>query len=85
MRFMKRVLLFCLAELVLFSLFACVYQCVTGQELSPTLVQYHYSVFGIELGAMALLKIAEITITKISNKRSSAEDETERREREWQN
>lgn len=74
MRFMKCVLVFCLAELVSFEVFACVFQCVTGQELSPTLIQWHYTVFGIELGALALLKIAEITDFKLKKKKPQTDD-----------
>ena len=76
MRFMKCVLVFCLAELVAFSVFACVFQCVKGIELSPTLVQWHYTVFGIELGALALLKIAEIKEIKIKKKKNKTDNET---------
>ena len=74
MRFMKRILVFCLAELVSFEVFACIFQCVKGQELSPTLIQWHYTVFGIELGALALLKIAEITQNKRKEKKKQTED-----------
>lgn len=84
MRFMKRVLIFCLSELVLFGVFACVFQCVTGLELSPTLIQWHYTVFGIELGALALLKIAEISLAKLETKIAN-KDEQEGSDKEWPN
>lgn len=77
MRFMKRVLIFCFAELVSFEIFACVFQCIRGEELSPTLTEWHYKVFGIELGALALLKIAEITITKLKAKKADGEPPAE--------
>ena len=64
MRFMKRVLVFCFLALIVFSTVAIVYQCTTGQELSPTLVQWFYTVFGVELAASAFLKIAEIKKSK---------------------
>lgn len=60
MRFMKRVLIFCFLAMIVFSTVAIVYQCASGQELSPTLVQWFYTAFGVELAATALLKIAEI-------------------------
>ena len=64
MRFMKRVLVFCFLAMIVFSSVAIVYQCTTGQELSPTLVQWFYTVFGVELAASAFLKIAEIKKSK---------------------
>lgn len=60
MRFMKRILVCCFLAMIVFSIIAIVYQCVTGQELSSTLIQWFYTVFGVELAASALLKIAEI-------------------------
>lgn len=71
MRFMKRILVFCFVVMIAFSIVAIAYQCVTGQELSPTLVQWYYTVFGVELAASALLKIAEIRKEK---KKPQADD-----------
>lgn len=71
MRFMKRILVFCFLAMIVFSIIAIVYQCVTGQELSSTLIQWFYTVFGVELAASALLKIAEIRKEK---KKPQADD-----------
>lgn len=59
MRFLKRILLFCLGSLILYAIVAIIFQRVTGTELSPTLTERFYSVFGIELAVMAALKISE--------------------------
>ncbi len=84
MRFMKRVLVFCFSAMILLAAIAIIYQCMTGQELSPTLIQWFYTVFGVELGAAALLKIAEIRKEKKKPQTDDppAEDETEGSETE---
>lgn len=84
MRFMKRILVFCFVVMIAFSIVAVVYQCVTGQELSPTLIQWYYTVFGVELAASALLKIAEIRKEKKKppGEEPPAEDEPEGSETE---
>jgi hypothetical protein len=73
---MKRVLIFCFLQLSIFSLVAIIYQCATGEELSPTLVQWFYTVFGVELAASALLKIAEIRKEKKKNQTEEPPEES---------
>ena len=65
MRFMKCVLVFCFVEMFLFTWASFAYQCVTGNGISESLIQWHYTVFGVELAAAAFMKIAEIKGFKI--------------------
>lgn len=47
---------------------AVIFQWVTGMELSPTLIQYWFTVFGIELGATTLITLTK-TLTKTYEKK----------------
>lgn len=76
MRFMKCVLVFCFAEMFLFTWASFAYECVTGNAISEPLIQWHYTVFGVELAAAAFMKIAEIKGFKIKKKIAKQDDIT---------
>lgn len=59
MRFLKKILVFCFASLLIYTVTAIVFQVHTGTELSSTLTERFFTVFGVELAAMAALRISE--------------------------
>lgn len=57
---LDRYLKFCFILTMVYAVIAIVFQAVTGNELSPTLTQWFYTFFGIEIGASAFIKIFNI-------------------------
>lgn len=53
---LDKYVIFSLANIVIFTLIAIVYQWVSGQELSSTLVTCFFSCFGGELLLLAMIK-----------------------------
>ncbi|MCL2507541.1 MAG: hypothetical protein FWF05_00045 [Oscillospiraceae bacterium] len=76
---MKCVIIFCFSQLTLFTAASIIFQAATGQELSPTLTQWFFTVWGVELGGGVLMKVTE-TITERMKKK--AKKKKARRERD---
>lgn len=81
MRFSKKILCFCMTVLLIYTIASITYQCRTGVELAPILTERFFTVFGIEFGALALLKVAEINAENRQAKREREERDREARQR----
>lgn len=58
-RFLKRVVLFCIAFITTFTITSVWLNFKVGMEISPTLTTCVYSFFGTEMVATALMRIIE--------------------------
>lgn len=67
-KFLDKIVIASIGLTIFGGAIAVVFQWVTGMELSPTLVQYWFTVFGIELGATTLITLAK-TLTKTYEKK----------------
>lgn len=67
-KFLDKIVIASLGLAVFGGFVAVVFQWVTGMELSPTLIQYWFTVFGVELGATALITLVK-TATKTYEKK----------------
>lgn len=68
MKFLDKIVIGSIFLTALGGIAAYIYQWETGMELSPTLIQYWFTVFGIELGATTLITLAK-TVTKTYEKK----------------
>lgn len=59
-RKLDKYLKFCFILTMAYAVIAITFQAVTGSELSPTLTQWFYTFFGIEIGSTAFIKIFNI-------------------------
>ena len=59
-KFSKRIVIFAISMIVLYTIVAIVYQFTSGNELSSTLTGCWYGFFGGELLATAGIKISEV-------------------------
>lgn len=73
LRFSKKVLIFVLCHITIFAVAMTVIFCVKG-DVPDTLITEHYRYFGIESGALGIIKISENVIEKI-NERKNKQDE----------
>ena len=67
-KFLDKIVIASIGLTILGGLIAVIFQWATGMELSPTLIQYWFTVFGIELGATTLITLTK-TITKTYEKK----------------
>lgn len=67
-KFLDKIVIASIGLTILGGLIAVIFQWVTGMELSPTLIQYWFTVFGIELGATTLITLVK-TVTKTYEKK----------------
>lgn len=67
-KFMKKIVVFCIASAILYTAIDVVYQIITGNELSPTLTQFFIGGMIGELSATALIKIGEGLVESIRAK-----------------
>lgn len=67
-KFLDKIVIASIGLTILGGLIAVIFQWVTGMELSPTLIQYWFTVFGIELGATTLITLTK-TLTKTYEKK----------------
>lgn len=79
MRYMKKVLAVCIVSLLVYAATSVIFQGVTGEEMSPTQTPWFYRVFGIELAAMAAIKIFGDILD--NRKEQRAEHERQKTER----
>jgi hypothetical protein len=76
MKFLSVIVVASIILCIICGIVAVVFQAVSGEELSPTLVDNWYTVFGIELGATALIQITK-TITDEIKRRNKIKHMTE--------
>ncbi len=62
LKFSKKIVIWAIVLLVVYTIVSVVYQFITGFELAPTLTQMFFTVFGIELGATSLIKITDVVV-----------------------
>jgi len=67
-KFMKKVVVFCIAAAIIYTAIAIAYQIITGNEISPTLTQFFIGGMIGELSATALIKIGEGLVESIRAK-----------------
>lgn len=67
-KFLDKIVVASIGLTIFGGLIAVIFQWVTGMELSPTLIQYWFTVFGIELGATTLITLTK-TLTKTYEKK----------------
>ena len=67
-KFLDKIVIASIGLTILGGLIAVIFQWETGMELSPTLIQYWFTVFGIELGATTLITLVK-TLTKTYEKK----------------
>lgn len=67
-KFLDKIVIASIGLTILGGLIAVIFQWATGMELSPTLIQYWFTVFGIELGATTLITLTK-TLTKTYEKK----------------
>ena len=68
LRFSKKVLIFVLCHITVFSIIMTVIFCVKG-VVPDTLIIEHYKYFSIESGALGIIKISENVIEKITQRK----------------
>ena len=73
LRFSKKVMIFIFCHITIFAVAMTVIFCVKG-DVPDTLITEHYRYFGIESGALGIIKISENVIEKI-NERKNKHDE----------
>lgn len=73
-RFSKRVVIFMLAGVGIFTLAMTVIFCVTG-DVPDTLITEFFGFFGVEGGVLGVIKVAESAIERIQGVRQSRTDE----------
>lgn len=57
MKFSKKIVITCILVLIIYAIIQIILSCIFNIELMPTLTQWVYTVFGIELCACALIRI----------------------------
>lgn len=57
---LDKYLKFCFILTMIYAVTAIIFQAATGNELSPTLTQWFFTFFGIEIGSSAFIKIFNI-------------------------
>ena len=67
-KFLDKIVIASIILTIFGGIVAVIFQWVTGMELSPTLIQYWFTVFGIELGATTLITLTK-TLTKTYEKK----------------
>lgn len=67
-KFLDKIVIASIGLTVFGGFIATIFQWMTGMELSSTLVQYWFTVFGIELGATTLITLVK-TATKTYEKK----------------
>ena len=67
-KFLNKVVVSSIILTVFGGVVAVIFQWITGEELSSTLIQYWFTVFGIELGATTLITLTK-TLTKTYEKK----------------
>ena len=67
-KFLDKIVIASITLTIFGGIVAVIFQWVTGMELSPTLIQYWFTVFGIELGATTLITLTK-TLTKTYEKK----------------
>lgn len=65
MKFLSSVVIVSLVLCVIYGITAVFFQAVTGEELSPTLTDKWFTVFGIELLATAIIQITKTIVTNL--------------------
>lgn len=68
LRFSKKVLIFVLCHITVFSIIMTVIFCVKG-VVPDTLIMEHYKYFSLESGALGIIKISESVIEKITQRK----------------
>lgn len=64
-KFSKKIVLFCLSFVTIYTVIAIVFQIVTCTELSPTLTERVFTCLVGELCLTAMLKVAEVVVNAI--------------------
>lgn len=67
-KFLDKIVIASIILTIFGGIVAVIFQWVTRMELSPTLIQYWFTVFGIELGATTLITLTK-TLTKTYEKK----------------
>lgn len=67
-KFLNKIVVSSIILTVFGGVVAVIFQWITGEELSSTLIQYWFTVFGVELGATALITAVK-TATKTYEKK----------------
>lgn len=75
-RFSKKIVVFCIFFVTIYTIVAIVYQIKTGDVLSEVLTSHVFSCILGELGVTGMLKIAE-NIAEVIQKRNTKEEKTE--------
>lgn len=78
-RYLKRIVFFCIAFIVAYTLVSMYINYRLGIEISPTLTSCVYTFFGTELCAASLIKIVE-TIRRKEEKEEREEEERRQKE-----
>ena len=68
MKFLSLVVIVSIVLCVIGGIVAVVFQSITGVELSPTLIDKWYTVFGTELGACAVIQVAKIVSEEVKRR-----------------
>lgn len=80
MKFSKKIVITCIFVLIIYAIIQIVLSCIFNVELMPTLTQWVYTVFGIELCACALIRIFDREDKEFDIKIEKARKEEERLE-----
>ena len=68
MKFLSVIVVISIILCVIGGVVSVIFQTTTGVELSPTLIDKWYTVFGIELGASAVIQIAKIVTDELKRR-----------------
>lgn len=76
MRFSKKAVIFVFAHITIFAVAMIMIFCVKG-SVPETLIIEHYRYFGLESGALGIIKISENVIEKIMQRKEKRHEDTE--------
>ncbi|MBE6311491.1 MAG: hypothetical protein E7080_10650 [Bacteroidales bacterium] len=68
MKFLSLIVIASIALCVIGGIIAVTFQAITGVELSSTLIDRWFTVFGVELGAAALIQITKIVTDELKRR-----------------
>lgn len=68
MDFLKIIVVLSIVLCIAGGIVSVFFQAITGVELSPTLIDKWYTVFGLELGASALIQVTKIMTDEIKRR-----------------
>lgn len=73
MRFSKKAVIFVFCHITIFAVAMIAIFCVKG-SVPDTLIEEHYRYFGLESGALGVIKISESIIEKITERKNKNEN-----------